>query len=351
MNTCRPEYIEGFVKHCYEAGLDEEHTAALHHYAHTMELLETDANFRAGFETELSKQAGDSWNQTSSFFNPSPEEKGTAVGAIGGGIVGALKGAFRGAVKGGIKGHGGIRSLLGAGIGAVTGGLGGNYVGHNWMAHPGSGASPESVFIPPYMRGGGSDPSNANTNVFQDNTGAHGGEVSSHSTGGAGVRMDGDMSRVLTGQNDQVSAINKQMETSRTNAEAALRIPGLAGSTQARMLNKQIADLAEQKSKILYNSNGMIGGMRRDQNNSLESIDNAVSQNQRALHERSGRASGMDEWYRTHPNGGMLFNAFNWLTGADQRAARMLAEQQALEENNRMLGQQRSGISGMLPQQ
>lgn len=333
MNTLRTDFQEAFVKQCHDMGLSAETATELFYTAHICELLTKDANFSEGF----CKAAG-----ITPFLQPQNAGEGAAAGSVMGGLGGLALGALSAKFKPlkFLKGSLPKALALGAGAGATAGATLGSLT-----STPQPGADPSAPFIPSYARGTSAPGTTAGprngdpVDIFS----SPGGITPRGGSGGSagGVPM-------IQGYVNQVKDINQQLATARKAQADALQNPGLDGSTQANQFRAQIRELEAAKAKILNGSNSAIGNIRRDQGQSIRSIDKNIAENAAALESRTGRASKMDEFFRNHNTDSFSYRMLNKIFGLENRAEKWQSGISNLEAQQKMLQEQRGRVQNLL---
>jgi hypothetical protein len=331
MNTVRREFQEAFIKRCFDHGLSEEVTTEAFEAVHLTELLNKSSAFRLGWDSVMNKSswldAGSTAGQVTSFL-PRPQVSKNTASSLGG-LAGAVLSNVGPMRKLKFMG-GGLRTLLGAGGGYALG----NHLGSD-AADP-KGPSMAAPYLPSML--GNNSSNNGNGSIFD--------------VPGSGIQT-GNSSRLsspapLQGAFDDLHHINSQLADTQAQAHQALQTPGLVGSSQNAMLQQRIADLQKQKAALLQGSNSFLGQMRSQQGRSLSSIDSALSEASAARSATEPRATAMDAWFRSHPNGGFWYQLFNRLTGAQGQASQMASQQQNLSQGMDRLRNVREDVTNML---
>lgn len=381
MNTLSPDFLEGFVKTCFEHGLNEEQTTALYLQAHQRELLEN-ADCRAGFEAEVVKAA--------SFLPPGPQDAMSPwqKGFSGGGLLGTAAGLGYGLYN---AAHGRPGQLLksmgwGAATGAAAGGIGNPLMTslHRAAVDP----SARGPFVPSDVSswlhnnssggflGGPNMTGNPNLAFGLDGNFAMpgpmagalpsgmmmGGPALATMTGGYGVpgfgfgRAPMVSHQILANNQAQVSMLDQAIAQAR--AQQAGMTTGAGGDLRSALSFSRtggyIRDLERQKNRILHDSRGLIATLRRDQGESLRSNARYALQAQNGLSARRGEASSLANWLTASESApgwkGSLMRGWNRLTGARERGERLQSEIGNLQDGYDYATQRvMPAVSRMLP--
>jgi hypothetical protein len=334
MRTLRPEFQEAFVKQCFDRGMSEDLTRALFQQAHLQDLLENDPDFRAGWDQEIKRAGvGDAAQALIS-----PEVKGFAVGAPIGGLAAGIAAAKK------MKGPVWAKGLAGA-----AGFFGGGALG-SWSMAPSkdypNGPAMADQYLPDALRpaAAGGDSHDTESLLSIPNTG-----ITGRSGSGAGTPAGPTAgSQMIRQTNEQVQNLNRDLDAAREQEATALKTTGIQGSAQAMDIRRRIAELEQQKAKILNSSDSFFGRMRNQQGQSLRSLDQAQEKALAARAVRQPRADAMDRWIRNGDQGSLLYRLINHITGAQNQASHLSSQMRNIDEGIKTIDENRTRVNDML---
>jgi len=336
MITQDGNFITGFVKQCFDAGLSEDETTLLYDAAVWREDLK-DPDFNKGFK-QASEDGG---------LNPFSVMSPTAKG-VGGAGAGAAIGTGIGGLIALSKGKLGLgKRLLGFGAsagaaGGVTGGIVGSTLGKG-------GKKPEE-WVPDYLVPGMSDVKShtgGGGNVFDSMSGYAdiGGAATAAATTSGNAVQPVLYGRQLT---QELSSLEKQMASLEAGMSSG---EGLSGALSNRRIQSQLDALENRRSKLMRGIGDTYNGVRQDQARSAKTIAARLAAVEGEIESRSGRAGDIAAWLeatRSGTPGDLPGRLWNKVVGAEQTASNLSYEMQRLQEERKRLLALQSRVGGML---